>query len=241
MVMNKIRGVVFDAYGTLFDVQSISTLADSLFPGQGTSIAALWRDKQIEYSRLVTISDPDALGSQHYASFWELTQAALLYSLSRLGLSHEPAHVAQLMAQYAHLDAFAECKSVLEQIRKTRLPMAVLSNGSPQMLQSAADNAGLSHLLDHLISVERVRQFKTHPLAYGLASTVLQIPSQELLFVSSNGWDVMGATWFGFTTCWVNRSHLPLETIGPRPSFVVSDLNEMLTIDGLLHQGIVDG
>lgn len=228
--MTNIRGVVFDAYGTLFDVYSIGKLAEDLFPGSGAAISTLWRDKQIEYSRLVSLSDPDANGTKHYQSFWELTEAALIYTLERLALKHSTKHIDQLMSQYAHLEAFPEGKEVLQGLKDAGLPRAILSNGSPEMLQSAADSAGLSSLLDQLISIDSVRQFKTHPRAYGLASEVLNIPCQELLFVSSNAWDALGATWYGFVTCWINRSNLPFEKIGPRPSYVASDLKQVLNI-----------
>jgi 2-haloacid dehalogenase len=228
--MNTIRGLVFDAYGTLFDVHSIGRLAESLYPGSGLAISALWRDKQIEYSRLITLSDPSLEGSSHYHSFWELTQAALEYSLQRLGLPHTSLQIKTLMDQYARLDAFPECEGVLKKLSDADLPMVVLSNGSPEMLASAAENSGLTSYLKHLISVDQIRQFKTHPQAYGLATQTLNIPASELLFVSSNGWDVMGASWFGFTACWINRAGFPFETIGPRPAFTGSDLNVVIRV-----------
>ena len=229
-MMHKVRGLVFDAYGTLFDVHSIGHLAESMYPKSGAAITGLWRDKQIEYSRLVTLSDPDAKGSRHYQTFWDLTQAALEYSLQRLGLQYGSQDMKRLMDQYAQLDAFPECKGVLKKLSEMVLPMAILSNGSPEMLQSAADHSGLTPYLTHLISVEQVRQFKTHPEAYGLASKTLNIPTEELLFVSSNGWDVMGASWYGFKTCWINRAGLPFETVGPRPTFDGSDLSVVLNV-----------
>jgi len=228
--MSKIRGLVFDAYGTLFDVYSIGRLAETMHPGSGAAITALWRDKQIEYSRLVTLSDPDVNGSRHYQPFWDLTLAALEYSLQKLGLQYGQHDIQRLMDQYAQLDAFPECKGVLQKLSEMGLPMAILSNGSPQMLQSAADHSGLTPYLVHLISMEQVRQFKTHPQAYALASKTLSIPTEELLFVSSNGWDVMGASWYGFKTCWINRAGLPFETVGPRPSFDGSDLSVVLRV-----------
>lgn len=228
--MSKIRGLVFDAYGTLFDVYSIGRLAESMYPESGTAISALWRDKQLEYSRLITLSDPALGGSRHYQSFWGVTQAALKYSLQRLGLSHGPEQIKTLMDQYARLDAFPECADVLKQLSQAGLPMVVLSNGSPAMLASAADHSGLMSYLNHLISIDQIRQFKTHPQAYGLASKTLNIPTSELLFVSSNGWDVMGAGWYGFTTCWINRSGLPFETIGPHPAFNGADLSIVLNV-----------
>jgi 2-haloacid dehalogenase len=229
-MMTHIRGLVFDAYGTLFDVYSIGRLAETMYPGSGAAISALWRDKQIEYSRLVTLSDPDVNGSRHYQSFWSLTLAALEYSLQKLGLQYGPQDLKSLMDQYAQLDAFPECKGVLKTLSEMGLPMAILSNGSPAMLQSAADHSGLTPYLAHLISVEQVRQFKTHPQAYALASKTLNIPTQELLFVSSNGWDVMGATWYGFKTCWINRAGSPFETVGQRPLFHGSDLSVVLRV-----------
>ena len=228
--MAKIRAVVFDAYGTLFDVYSIGKLAEDLFQGSGVAISTLWRDKQIEYSRLVSLTDPSAHGSTHYQSFWELTEAALHYTLERLGLKHGAEHIDQLMGQYARLDAFPEGKDVLQRLKDAGVPCAILSNGSPEMLKSAAESAGLSTLLDQLISVDGIRQFKTHPKAYALASEVLGIAREEILFVSSNAWDALGATWYGFVTCWINRANLPFEKIGPQPSFVASNLKQVLNI-----------
>ncbi|MCQ8896788.1 haloacid dehalogenase type II [Limnobacter humi] len=227
--MNTIQGLVFDAYGTLLDVYSIGRLAEQLYPGSGAALGNLWRDKQIEYSRLVSLSDPQPQGSRHYASFWALTEAALRYSLERLQLDGRDTLVQQLMNQYARLDAFPECQAVLRTLSKADLPMAVLSNGSPDMLQSALDHAGLSPHMHHLISVDGVRQFKTHPAAYALACSTLNLPKENLLFVSSNGWDVMGAGWFGFSTCWINRAGLPFETIGPRPTLMGQDLSVVLS------------
>lgn len=231
--MDHVRGLVFDAYGTLFDVYSIGRLAEKMYPGSGDVISALWRHKQMEYSRLISLSDPDPKGSRHYQSFENVTKAALSYSLQKLGLSHGPQQIAVLMDQYGKLNAFPECADVLKPLSDAGLPMVILSNGSPAMLQSAADSAGLSPYFKHLISVDSIRQFKTNPQAYGLASKVLGIETQDLLFVSSNGWDVMGASWYGFPTCWVNRAGLPFETIGDRPSFHGPDLRIVLDV---IHQ-----
>ena len=228
--MTRIRGLVFDAYGTLFDVHSIGKLAESMYPGSGVAISALWRDKQIEYSRLISLSDPDPTGSRHYQSFWDLTQAALSYSLQKLGLPDDSGQIKALMDQYAHLEAFPECADVLKRLSDAGLPMVVLSNGSPDMLKTAADSSGLNQYLNHLISVDQIRHFKTNPQAYGLASQVLGIETSDLLFVSSNGWDVMGAGWYGFPTCWINRANLPFEMIGHRPSFHGSDLSVVIDV-----------
>lgn len=215
--MAGLRGVVFDAYGTLFDVHSIAKRAEQRFPGSGAAISSIWREKQIEYSRLVTLSDPSDSGSRHYQSFWDLTRSALAYSLRKLNLQHATADLDDLMSGYAQLDAYPECLAVLQRLKARGFVTAVLSNGSPEMLKGAADSSGLTPWLDRLISVDAVRQFKTNPACYALASQVLCLPTESLLFVSSNGWDVVGARWFGFRTCWVNRQGLPFETIGEPP------------------------
>jgi len=233
--MADLRGVVFDAYGTLFDVYSIGQRAEQHFPGMGAAISTTWRDKQIEYSRLVTLSDPSASGSRHYQTFWELTRAALVYSLQKLNLSFAAAEIDDLMSGYARLDAYPECRSVLQALRSSGLVTAVLSNGSPDMIQAASDSSGLTPWLSHRISVDSVRQFKTSPACYALAPQVLGLPTESLLFVSSNGWDVVGARWFGFRTCWVNRQGLPFETIGERPHHTCSTLEGVLALAGLFE------
>jgi len=223
--MADFRGVVFDAYGTLFDVYSIAKRAEQRFPGMGPAISTTWRDKQIEYSRLVTLSDPAESGSRHYQTFWALTRAALLYTLQKLNLPHAAAELDDLMSGYARLDAYPECLTVLKALKERGLATAILSNGSPDMLKVASDSSGLTPWLDHLISVDSVRQFKTSPACYALAPKVLALPAESLLFVSSNGWDVVGARWFGFQTCWINRQGLPVETIGEPPHHVCATLH----------------
>ena len=226
-----IKVVVFDAYGTLFDVYSIGALADTLYPGQGSAISALWRDKQIEYTRLITQSDPNgATGSRYYQSFWDLTRQSLRYTLARLKLAHSQDHENALMGQYAKLQPFPETRGVLAQLKAQGMETAILSNGSPEMLASAVSGAGLEDLLTRVISVDSVRLFKTAPQSYALVLQAFPVKADEVLFVSSNAWDALGATWFGFTTLWVNRQNLPYETIGPQPSHTGSDLTSVLGI-----------
>ena len=229
----KIKAVVFDAYGTLFDVYSIGALAEQLYPGQGSAISTLWRDKQIEYTRLITLSDPNPKGgSKHYQSFWELTQCALRYTLARLKLNtieaNTEANIKALMGQYAHLTPFAENLDVLKQLKAAGMTTAILSNGSPDMLHSATQSAGMTGLIDHILSVDGIRLFKTAPQSYGLVFDVIDAKPEVILFVSSNAWDALGATWFGFTTLWVNRQGLPYEAIGPKPNFTSADLTGVL-------------
>ena len=224
-----IKAVVFDAYGTLFDVYSIQVLADSLYPSQGADIAVKWRDKQIEYTRLITQSDPhNATGSRYFRPFWELTRLSLEYTLDRLKLDRASGQVEKLMLQYAHLTPFTENLAVLQKIKAMGLTTAILSNGSVEMLTSAVQSAGMKDVLDHVISVDPIRLFKTSPESYGLVQKTIAVNKDEVLFVSSNPWDALGATWFGFTTHWVNRQGLPFETLTPQPHFSGPDLNSVL-------------
>ena len=226
----KIKAVVFDAYGTLFDVYSIQVLAESLYPGQGADIAIKWRDKQIEYTRLITQSDPhNSSGSQYYRPFWELTRLSLEYTLDRLKLERGSGQVEKLMQQYAHLTPFPENLAALQKIKGMGLTTAILSNGSEDMLTSAVNSAGMKEVLDHVISVDPIRLFKTSPESYGLIQQSILVNKDEVLFVSSNAWDVLGATWFGFTTHWVNRQGLPFEALEPKPHFSGPDLNSVLS------------
>ncbi len=225
----KIKAVVFDAYGTLFDVYSIQVLAEEFYPGKGADIAVKWRDKQIEYTRLITQSDPHrSTGSQYFRPFWELTRLSLEYTLDRLKLDRDSGQVEKLMQQYAHLTPFAENLAVLQKIKAMGLTTAILSNGSADMLASAVKSAGMETVLDHVISVDPIRLFKTSPESYGLVQQTIAVDKDEVLFVSSNAWDALGATWFGFTTHWVNRQGLPFEALSPRPHFSGSDLNSVL-------------
>lgn len=227
-----IQLVVFDAYGTLFDVYSIGALAERLYPSQGAALSVLWRDKQIEYTRLISLSDPDPQGSRHYQSFWDITRAALRYALARLGLVHTPENEDALMAQYAELTPFPENLGVLQALRQRGIATAILSNGSPEMLQSAVRSADMLGCLDAVLSVDSVRQFKTTPTSYQIVTDHFGFAPAEVLFVSSNAWDALGATWFGFTTLWVNRQGLPPEAIGPAPHHTGRDLTAVLQVLG---------
>ena len=226
----RFKAVVFDAYGTLFDVYSVQHLAEQLFPGQGAALALAWRDKQIEYTRLITQSDPNpSTGSRFYQSFWDLTRLSLHYCLDRLKLDRSQGQDEALMGQYAKLSPFPENLEVLRRIRHHGLTTAILSNGSPQMLDSAVLSAGMAGLLDHVISVDGLRLFKTAPQAYALVQQNIAVPLEEILFVSSNAWDALGANWFGLRTHWVNRQGLPFEALEPRPDFTGPDLRSVLT------------
>ncbi len=221
----KLRAVLFDAYGTLFDVHSVALLAEQLFAGQGERLSLMWRDKQIEYTRLVTMSGPQG---EHYRPFWDITRAALRQAAARLGLDLAPAAEDRLMNQYRHLSAFAENHAVLTELRRRGVVTGTLSNGDPDMLTVAVKSAGFAELLQHVISVHTVRRYKTDPAAYALGPAALGLPAREILFVSSNAWDAIGATWFGYTTLWVNRSGAPPEQLGTEPTFTGRSLRDVL-------------
>jgi len=230
----EIKAVVFDAYGTLFDVYSIQVMADELYPGKGMEIALKWRDKQIEYTRLITQSDPhNPSGSQYFRPFSELTRLSLEYTLDRLRLDRGSGQVAMLMRQYEHLQPFPENLAVLQTIKGLGLTTAILSNGSADMLAAAVKSAGMADALDHVITVDPIRLYKTSPESYGLVQKVIPVNTDEVLFVSSNAWDALGATWFGFTTHWVNRQGLPFEALTPHPHYSGGDLHSVLDTLGV--------
>jgi 2-haloacid dehalogenase len=230
------KAVLFDAYGTLFDVYSVALLAEQLFPGKGQRIAQVWRDKQIEYSRLLTTSNHGA----HYQPFWTITQAALAYALNFVAnyVINTPAAgqfddrsgvFQQLMNQYHHLSAYPENREVLLALKAQGVATGILSNGDPAMLDVAVKSAGLSDVLDHVISVDSIRKYKTHPDAYALGSQATGLQPKQILFVSSNGWDALAATWYGYRTLWVNRAALPWETLGTPPTREGKSLRDVLT------------
>ena len=222
--MEKPKAVLFDAYGTLFDVYSVGLLAEQLFPGHGNALGQLWRDKQIEYTRLVTTSNDGA----HYRPFWELTRAGLRYACKRLGLALAAADEERLMNQYRHLSAFPENRDVLKALKAKGVVTGILSNGDPEMLGVAVRSAGLEELLDHVLSVDGVRKYKTHPDAYALGPAATGLDARQIAFVSSNSWDALAATWYGYRTLWVNRSGLPFEELGTQPTRTGTSLRGVL-------------
>lgn len=223
--MQKIRAVVFDAYGTLFDVYSVTARAEQLFPGKGEALALLWRERQIDYTRIRSMAAPDGA---YYKPFWALTVDALRYAAERLQLELDPALEAQLLKEYACLSAFPENLGALKRLRAAGLPLGILSNGNPQMLDISVKSAGMHGLFDHVLSVDAVRMYKTAPEAYALGPKAFGVPAGEILFVSSNGWDACGATWYGYTTFWINRAGHPAERLDVSPSGTGHDMNDLL-------------
>ncbi len=219
------QAVLFDAYGTLFDVYSVATLAEQLFAGHGERLAALWRDKQIEYTRLTSMSSPTG---EHYRPFWELTRAGLQYAAARLGLALDSQAEDRLMNEYRHLSAFPENHEVLTELKSRGIPAGILSNGDPDMLSVAVKSAGFGALLAPVLSAHPLRKYKTDPAVYALGPQAFDLTARDILFVSSNGWDAVGATWYGYTTLWVNRTGAPAETLGTEPTRTGSSLRDVL-------------
>jgi len=215
------RAILFDAYGTLFDVYSVGRLAEELHPGRGEALAALWRDKQIEYTRLVSMSG-------RYRTFRDLTRAGLRFAVQRLELRLDASAEERLMDQYRRLSAFPENRGVLETLKQHGVRAGVLSNGDPDMLSDAVGSAGFGDLLDPLLSVQATRRYKTDPAAYAVGTDALGLPAQDILFVSSNCWDAIGAAWHGYTTLWVNRTGAPLEQLDTPPTRVGRSLRDVL-------------
>jgi 2-haloacid dehalogenase len=223
--MEKPKAVLFDAYGTLFDVYSVGLLAEQLFPGHGSALGVLWRDKQIEYTRLVTTSNH----GEHYKPFWELTRAGLRYACRRLALELTPEHEERLMNQYRHLSAFPENKEVLAALKAKGVVTGILSNGDPEMLGVAVRSAGLEGLLDHVLSVDAVRKYKTDPDVFALGPQATGLHARQIAFVSCNAWDALAATRFGYRTLWVKRYQLPFEELGTQPTRIGTSLRDVLS------------
>ena len=215
------KAVLFDVYGTLLDVYSVGLRAEQMFPGAGERLARAWRDKQIEYSRLVSMSG-------RYRPFWQLTRDALQVTAAALGLPLDDAGTDSLMNEYRHLSAFPENRAVLQSLADRGVRAGVLSNGDPDMLDVTLRSAGLTELISPILSVHETRRYKTDPAAYALGPAALGLAASEILFVSSNCWDAIGATWHGYTTLWVNRAGAPMERLGTEPTRVGSSLRDVL-------------
>jgi 2-haloacid dehalogenase len=224
------HAVIFDAYGTLFDVHSVVAASEQLFPGHGDALSQLWRKKQIEYTQLRSLADP---AGARYRPFWHITLDALRYAARRLGLPLTAGAEKRLMDEYACLSAFPDTLPVLRALRAQRADgtapgLAILSNGSPEMLDIAVKSAGMGGLFDHVLSVDAVRAYKPSPTAYALATQAFGTAARHIVFVSSNGWNAAGARWFGFRTFWLNRHGAPLEELGVTPDGTGASLPDLL-------------
>jgi 2-haloacid dehalogenase len=192
----SIKAVVFDAYGTLYDIQSVADVTEEAFPGYGEIITQIWRIKQLEYTWLRSLMG-------HYEDFAVVTRDSLAYTLRTLGLSDEPSAFDAIIQKYLHLDLYGDALAALGAMQDIRL--AILSNGSPDMLNALVKNTGLDRLLEATISVDAGKMFKPAPSAYALIEATLHVVPAEVLFVSSNPWDACGAKAFGLNVAWIER------------------------------------
>lgn len=225
------RVCVFDAYGTLFDVNAAARQA-AAEPGQDAlssawpELAANWRSKQLQYTWLRAITGD-------HIDFWTVTQNGLDWALEKSGLQGDAALRARLLELYWELQAYAEVPKMLQTLKDAGMQTAILSNGSKDMLNGAVTSAGLADVLDELLSVDDVGIFKPAASVYQMVLERFKCTADEVLFVSSNGWDVAGATGFGFQTVWVNRAGEPMDRLFAEPHQTLSDLTDIPTQAGV--------
>jgi 2-haloacid dehalogenase len=219
MLLSGVAACVFDAYGTLFDVDRVTANAADALGDRAAPLSDLWRRKQLEYTWLRSLMG-------RHSDFWHVTGESLDYALGALGLA-DPALRARLMEAYLAPPHFADVQAALRALRQAGFKTAILSNGSPTMLTSAVKSADLNDLLDKVLSVEAVSVFKPHPSVYRLATDEFDCASGQVAFISSNGWDVAGAAAFGFQTVWVNRRRAPREALPPMPHAEIATLAEL--------------
>jgi 2-haloacid dehalogenase len=191
-----IKAVVFDAYGTLYDTQSVAAVTEEAFPGYGEIITQIWRIKQLEYTWLRSLM-------RRYEDFSVITRESLAYTIRMLGLKHDAAAFERIMDKYLHLDLYPDAKATLAALKGRKL--AILSNGSTVMLNTLVRNSGLDRVLDATISIDSKKIFKPAPDAYTLIESNLGVAPAEVLFVSSNPWDACGAKSFGLNVAWIER------------------------------------
>ncbi len=218
--MPPLRAIVFDAYGTLFDVHSVIALCEQLWPGKGTALSQLWRSKQLEYTWQRSLM-------RRYEDFARVTEAALRYACTALGLQIDEERRGRLMDAYRTLATFPEVASALAELRAMKLRLAILSNGSPAMLRPLVANAGLRGLIGTVISVDQRKIYKPAPAVYRLAVQRLSVTKAAIGFVSSNCWDACGAKSFGFRTFWIDRGSAPVDELGAAPDHVIKGLDEL--------------
>jgi 2-haloacid dehalogenase len=224
--LGKVRAILFDAYGTLFRLDSIESACAAALADRGANtptaaeLATLWRAKQLEYS-----VHRSMMGRDRYVDFATVTTEALDYGLDRFGIELSPKERSRLFNAWRTPGADPEAKPMLDAFAP--LPRAILSNGEPGMLAAAVEAAGLTEHLDAVLSVDEVGVYKPHPDVYALGTARYRCNPEEIGFVSANGWDAAGAAVFGFRVCWVNRLGLPVERHGPRPEAIVRSLAEV--------------
>ena len=214
----KPKAIVFDAYGTLFDVHSVVLSGGHGIAGDLQALSRLWRQKQLEFTWLRALME-------RYQDFWLITEAALRSTVRQLSIDVPDPQLNKLMQAYLAPAAFADAISALETLKD--IPLAILSNGSPTMLDAAVRNSGLEPCFAEVISVDRVKTYKPSPRVYALGPEILHVPAEEILFVSSNSWDAAGAKAFGYQVCWCNRAEEKIYDWDFAPDVTVSRLDQI--------------
>jgi 2-haloacid dehalogenase len=225
--MPRLQALVFDAYGTLYDVHSVAVRAETLFPGQGVALSQLWRIKQLEYTWLRSL-----MGT--YVDFNRVTAEALRYALDALKLKTDKAGVQSLLDQYVHLDTFPEVPAALERLKVGR-KLAILSNGAPDTLNALVQNSGLATVFDAVLSVDSVKIYKPDMRVYQMAEEKLGVPRGQIGFVSSNCWDAVGAGNYGYTVFWINRTSAPADPHGQQPHHIIGGLDQIAPLLKAAH------
>jgi 2-haloacid dehalogenase len=216
----KPRGVIFDAYGTLFDVHSILRRGWQI-QGDLLALSTLWRRKQVEYTWRRALM-------KNYVDFWQVTEDALQRAVAELLIEVSERDLTSLMEAYLSPEIFPDVRPALDTLQA--VPLAILSNGSLRMLEEAVRANGLEARFDHVISVDEVRTYKPDPEVYGLGTKALRAPSGEILFVSSNAWDAAGAKAFGYRVCWCNRSGEAPDCMGFDPDLIIGSLDALSSL-----------
>lgn len=216
-----IRAIIFDAYGTLFDVHSVSERCEQFFPGMGSAISSRWRQKQLEYTWLRSLMG-------RYEDFWCVTRDALVFTLKEFELNSNEKIRTTILNEYLALNPYAEVANALEELKDRKL--AILSNGSPDMLNTVVRNADLSEVFTDVISVDELTIYKPSMDVYQLGVAKLGVKKEEALFVTSNPWDAAGAKSFGFQVCWINRLNLKFDELGVQPDVIIHSLDDLVAV-----------
>lgn len=223
--LSGIRVCAFDAYGTLFDVNSAAARLRAELGDKVERLSATWRTKQLEYAWLRSLMG-------RHADFWHVTGDALDFAMAEAGIDDGTLRE-RLMSQYLNLDAHEDARPVLDLLRSAGLTLCILSNGAPAMLNAATSSAGMSGYLDAVLSVEEAEVFKPHPRAYRIVPDRFDVPREAVCFISSNGWDCAGAASFGFQVAWLNRAGRPPERLPAKPAAEIGELQALPHLLGL--------
>ena len=215
-----LHALVFDAYGTLFDVHAVVDRCEKFWPGKGAQLSQAWRTKQLEYSWQRSLMG-------RYAPFSAVTRDALAYACEALGLPLDDARTKALMREYRHLAPYPDVPDALAKLKSDGRKLAILTNGSPDMIEPLVKNRGMQADFDAVLSVDGLKTFKPAPRVYQLAVDALRVPAANIGFVSSNCWDALGAKAFGFNVYWINRTQAPVDRLEVQPDGMLESLGDL--------------